>query len=331
MLNPNEYTVGWICAVMTEYVAAQSVLDEEHEGPENVAPNDNNTYTLGKMGKHNIAIAALPDGEYGTDTASAVARDMLHSFPNVRVGLMVGIGGGAPSPRHDIRLGDIVVSAPGRDHGGVYQYDFSKTIQRQSFQQGRFLNQPPMVLRTAVTGIKSEYERKGNQLEMKINVRLAQNPVMREKYARPDPKTDRLYHSHILHVVSDRDYCMHSCSDTPESLVSRIARTTEQGPMVHYGLIASANQLMKDACVRDKLSAEKDALCFEMEAAGLMNHFPCLVIRGICDYSDTHKNKIWQGYAAMGAAVYASDLLKKIPPARLEHERRLADIVVSGM
>jgi hypothetical protein len=53
-------------------------------------------------------------------------------------------------------------------------------------------------------------------------------------------------------------------------------------------------------------------LCFEMEAAGLMNYLPCLVIRGICDYADSHKNKRWQGYAAAAAAAYARELLQYI-------------------
>jgi len=80
----------------------------------------NNDYTLGKVGKHNVVIAVLPDGEYGTSSAASVARDMPHSFPNVRIGLMAGIGGGAPSRKHDIRLGDFVVSAP-RDGKVVFQ------------------------------------------------------------------------------------------------------------------------------------------------------------------------------------------------------------------
>jgi hypothetical protein len=84
---------------------------------------------------------------------------------------------------------------------------------------------------------------------------------------------------------------------------------------------------MKDATVRDKLATEKDVLCFEMEAAGLMNHFPCLVIQGICDYSDTHKNKEWQRYAAMTAAAYAKDLLCRISPNQVEAEKKIGDIV----
>lgn len=87
---------------------------------------------------------------------------------------------------------------------------------------------------------------------------------------------------------------------------------------------------MKDASVRDTLAKEKDVLCFEMEAAGLMNHFPCLVIRGVCDYADSHKNKDWQGNAAMNAAAYAKDLLCRIHPNRLEAEKSIREIVSCG-
>ncbi|ORY56389.1 uncharacterized protein BCR38DRAFT_505334 [Pseudomassariella vexata] len=87
---------------------------------------------------------------------------------------------------------------------------------------------------------------------------------------------------------------------------------------------------MKDPSVRDRLSKEMDVLCLEMEAAGLMNHFPCLVIRGICDYSDTHKNKEWQGYAAMAAAAYAKDLLNRTAPNRVEAEKKLTKVIDEG-
>ncbi|KAH7113154.1 hypothetical protein B0J13DRAFT_515595 [Dactylonectria estremocensis] len=322
----DDYTVGWICAIRTEYVAAQEFLDEEHEGPDFVSPNDTNDYTLGRLGKHNIVIAVLPDGEYGTSSAASVATNMQHSFPNVRIGLMVGIGGGAPSEKHDIRLGDIVVSAPRDGEGGVFQYDFGKTIQDQAFQHTQFLNQPPTTLRTALTGIQALYTRKGHQLEEAINDVLEKNPrLQRQGYERPQPGTDRLFKAEVPH---DSRGCAAFCANEPSNLVPRHERTEhEDNPAIHYGLIASANQLMKDAFVRDRLVMEKDVLCFEMEAAGLMNHFPCLVIRGICDYSDSHKNKEWQGYAAMAAAAYAKDLLCRIAPNRVEAEKKISDIL----
>lgn len=55
-----------------------------------------------------------------------------------------------------------------------------------------------------------------------------------------------------------------------------------------------------------------------------MDELPSLVIRGICDYCDSHKNKRWQGYAALTAAAYAKALLSVVP-ATLSRERDLCN------
>jgi nucleoside phosphorylase len=320
MSNPANYTVGWICALREEYIAAQEFLDEEHENPSWVSHNDDNNYALGRMYDHNVVIAVLPDGEYGTASAANVATNMRNTFHNVKIGLMVGIGGGVPSERHDVRLGDVVVSASRDGAGGVFQYDFGKSIQGQGFQHTRFLNQAPPILRAAITGIQTQYERKGHRIEEAICSILDTNKKLhRGKYGRPEPTTDMLFQPNVVH----RTTCgAASCAHDTSNLVPRRERTEdEDNPTIHYGLIASSNQLMKDALIRDRLAADKDVLCFEMEAAGLMNTFPCLVIRGICDYSDSHKNKEWQGYAAMVAAAYAKDLLQRIPLNKIEADR----------
>ena len=331
MADPRDYTVGWISALSTEYIAAQAFLDEKHEPPESVSSNDNNNYTLGRIGKHNVVVAVLPDGEYGLTTAAGVARDMVHSFPNIRIGLMVGIAGGAPSKKHDVRLGDIVVGVPRDGEGGVFQFDFGKTIQNQAFEHTRFLDQPPTVLRAAVSGVKAQYEMSGHHIDEAINTILQKYPRLQSKYKRPE--LDRLYQAGVTHP-SEGEGKLASCAEVcvnESGVISRPERTEfENNPAVHYGLIASSNTLMKDATVRDRLAEKKDVLCFEIEAAGLVNHFPCLVVRGICDYSDTHKNKDWQGYAAMTAAAYAKDLLYRIHPNRVEAEKRLSETLSSG-
>ena len=283
---------------------------------------------LGNIGKHNVVITVLPDGEYGVSSTAAVARDMLRSFPNVRIGLMVGIGGGAPSQEHDIRLGDIVVSAARNGRGGVFQYDLGNVIQGQSFRTTGFLNQPPILLRAAVTSLKARYEIDGHQLKETIN-RILEKELGLQKYKRPDPSTDRLYQSTVIHPPINEVSCAVFCGDDPSKLILRPERTEEEdNPAIHYGLIASANQLMKDALIRDQLACEKDVLCFEMGAAGVMNYFPCLVIRSICDYSDSHKNKEWQKYAAMTAAAYAKDLLHQIPVNKFK-DAKIIDSVIS--
>jgi nucleoside phosphorylase len=327
----SEYTVGWICAVVTELVAARLFLDERHQRPEALASNDTNTYTLGRIGGHNVVIASLPDGEYGIASATGVAKDMLHSFPNVKIGLMVGIGGGAPGLKHDIRLGDVVISSPRDGHGGVFQYDFGKAIGGHEFRPTGFLNQPPVLLRSALSSLKAEYKEHGHQIKQTIDSLLKKSlRSLQQEYGRPQPRSDRLYRAEVSHLsVDEETNCEESCGDEATKLVVRHPRANDADPVVHYGLIASANTLMKDASIRDRLAREKGVLCFEMEAAGLMNQFPCLVIRGICDYSDTHKNKEWQGYAAMTAAAYAKDLLRQITPRQAEAEATIADVLGS--
>ncbi|KAK2776656.1 nacht and ankyrin domain protein [Colletotrichum kahawae] len=329
--DPQIYTVGWICAISTEFTAAKAFLEEQHARPSVVAQNHNNNYALGAIGGHNIVIAVLPNGEYGIASAAIVARDMLHSFPNVRIGLMVGIGGGAPSPRQDIRLGDIVVSSRHGGRGGIFQYDFGKAVQNQddSFQHTGHLNQPPTVLRTAVEALESHYEMEGHTLSADVDKALQLRKRLQNKFSRPSPSSDRLYLSTVIHPNSPGT-CESLCGDDPTLLISRNQRGGEEDdPKVHYGLIASANQLVKDSKLRDKLATDHGVLCFEMEAAGLINHFPCLVVRGICDYSDSHKNKDWQGFAAMMAAAYTSDLLRQITPTEVEAERRLSAVLDS--
>ncbi|KAL6701426.1 nucleoside phosphorylase domain-containing protein [Trichoderma pleuroticola] len=199
---------------------------------------------------------------YGISSAAGVAKDIMHSFPNIRVSLIVGIRGGAPSKKHNIRLGDIMVSAPRDGRGGVFH---------------------------------SQYKSNGYSLEEEIINILRKKPRLQKKYSRPDPSSNRLYQSRVVHPIDNDLSCVVSCDK--DNLV------------IHYGVIASGNQLIKDTLIKNKLAAEEDILCFKMEAAGLINYFPCLVIYGICNYSNSHKNKEWQSYAAMAAAVYTKDLL----------------------
>jgi nucleoside phosphorylase len=284
MPDASNYTIGWICALATDLVAARAFLDEEYPLVGEVLARDENSYTLGRIGEHYIVIAVLPSGECGTNSAASVARDMLHSFGNIKVGLMVGTGGGAPSSSNDIRLGDIVVSSPSNRSGGVLQYDYGKTMQTRKFECTAFLGQPPKFLRTAVNKLKAIYEADGHQLVKAVDDAIAKKPRLGRNYKRPDPSTDKLYRAHIMHVGTRA--CNEVCGDDISKIVERPARKDiDDGPMIHYGLIASANQVMKDALFRDILIKEENILCFEMEAAGLMNHFPCLVVRGICSMS----------------------------------------------
>ncbi|KAK1147350.1 hypothetical protein N8T08_001427 [Aspergillus melleus] len=309
----DNYTVGWICTTSTAYVAAQEFLDEEHGRPQSVSVHDTTDYTLGRIQDHNTVMALVPDLENGSSSAATVARDMLHSFPNVNIGMMIGIAGGFPSQDNDIRLGDVVVCATRDGNGGVLQLDIGTRIQEKGLYPTGLLNQPPSLLRNAVNGYRAEIERKGHRFVQIINGILERNPRLREKYQRPQSDADKLFKSYVVHDKS----CAALCSNDPSLLEQRPERAHKNdNPAIHYGLIGSGNQIIKDAAYRDVFSASRNVLCSEKNAAGLMNHFPCIVICGVCNYADTHSNKQWEGYAAMVAAAYAKSLLYRISPRK---------------
>jgi nucleoside phosphorylase len=311
MSNPEDYTVGWICAIVTEYTAAQTFFDKKHAPPGQLSKHDINHYTLGEINGHNVVMAVLPNGEYGTNSAASVVTNIRSSFPNVQIGLMVGIGGGAPNEKNDIRLGDIVVSSPENGLEGVYHHDFGKIIQGLPFSQTGLLDQPPRVIRFAVAGLRSKYILDGHHIDGTIATILQTRPRLEEHFSRPARESDRLFASDFVHMSEVT--CDESCATRLEKIITRSPRkANNDGLYIHYGIIASGNQLVKDAQMRDWYAKEKDILCFEMEAAGIMNVIPSLIIREICDYSDSHKSKDWQGYAAVTAAAYAKDLLGEI-------------------
>jgi nucleoside phosphorylase len=298
------YTVGWICALPKEMAASQAMLDEIHP-PLPQDTSDPNSYTLGRIGIHYVVMACLPAGVTGTVAASRVGQQMRLTFKGIRFGLMVGIGGGVPGSK-DIRLGDVVVGEPGDTFGGVIQYDFGKTVQDSKFRRTGSLNRPPDVLLTAVSRLRANHYHTRPLLNDYLQTMIERFPESRSEFAHPGTKSDLLFNCQYDHETNNPDGSCEKCST--DELVVRDARNSAS-PQIHYGLIASGNQVMKHGLTRDRLRKDLNVLCFEMEAAGLMDIFPCLVIRGICDYADSHKSKIWQGYAAAVAAAYAKELL----------------------
>ncbi|KAI3528057.1 hypothetical protein CSPX01_16505 [Colletotrichum filicis] len=323
--DKESYTVGWICALPLEMAAAELMLDEIYDDVQfEQDDGDHNSYTLGLMQGHRVVIACLPNGVYGTNPAATVAKDMLRTFKSIRFGLLVGIGGGAPSSGHDIRLGDIVVSKPTGTSGGVIQYDRGKKRKLEEFERTGSLNAPPTALLTALSSLQARHLRGASKIPGFLSeaVEKIRKASFRQKYTYQGKSNDRLFRTEYEHVNVDS-----SCNDCDgcdnSQIVERVDRD-DADPVVHYGNIASANQVVKDSKTRDGLSKELGVICFEMEAAGLMQDFPCLVIRGICDYSDSHKNKRWQNYAAATAAAYAKGLLSRVLPSNVKKEKVIA-------
>ncbi|PYI29747.1 purine and uridine phosphorylase [Aspergillus indologenus CBS 114.80] len=277
----HDYTIAWISALPLEMAAAVAMLDERHPDlPTDLS--DNNSYIFGSIHGHNIVIVCLPAGVYGTTSAAVIASQVQFTFKSIRFGLMVGIGGAVPS-QGDIRLGDVVVSKPTRDYGGIVQYDYGKTLSNNRFERTGMLNKPP----------SAEHMVRSSNIPAILSDMVCRYPKMKDKFTYRGAEQDVLFEADYDH--EDVESTCANCN--PSRRKSRSDRGYDV-PVIHYGLIASANQVMKSGRIRDQLANEFGILCFEMEAAGLMDNFPCLVIRGICDYADSHKNKQWQDYSS---------------------------------
>jgi nucleoside phosphorylase len=303
-LSHDSYGIGIICALVEEKAAMEMMLDEEHAMLEQKS-GDHNSYTFGRIDKHNVVIACLPGGHQGKAAATTVAIHMMYSFP-IKLGLMVGIGGGVPSQVPTIRLGDVVVSMPEGTHGGVIQYDLGK-LESDGFRRKGHLDKPPKALLSAVTSLRTQHENKDPKFPGYLTA-IANNRKMATKYGFQGAQHDRLFNSNEVHPT-DHHTCDHCVSTL--RMIQRADRD-DGTPQVFYGTILSGDMVMKNGEERDRKAAADKAICFEMEAAGLMNDFPCLVIRGISDYSDSHKNDRWQPYAAATAAAYAKELLSTL-------------------
>jgi len=319
-----QYQVGVVCALPDEMSAAIATLDERHRQITGQDKRDSNNYVLGRVHEHNVVIACLPAGVYGTVSAARVANDMLRTFTGLRFGLMVGIGGGIPNlPKGlDIRLGDVVISQPDKTYGGVVQYDLIKNLGKGQFERKGALKPPPTMLLSALATLRADRNLDDGEVPGILADMAKTHPrLLKTGYGYPGRENDTLYCSQC-----DGPGSSGSCNNCSEGKMERPTREDDY-PSFWYGTIASGNELMKNAAERDRIGEEFGALCVEMEAAGLMNDFPCLVIRGICDYADSHKNDIWQKYAALTAAAYAKEFLGYISPEQTKLEKPIQDIV----
>ncbi|GAB1199341.1 hypothetical protein APSETT444_008687 [Aspergillus pseudonomiae] len=334
----SEYTVGWICALPKEQTAAMAMLDKKHlDLPQ--PSNDHNIYTLGSIGKHNIVIACLPKGRwYG------------HSHP-LKLASRLALGAGIP-PK--VRLGGVVVSTPVGGFPGVVQWDISKT-KDGNFERTGSLNNPPTSLLTALTKLETEHDLNGTKIPEFLDELKLKWPRLAPRYLKCDSYEDPLHihefhHSQsrwktiltlwemilalVTYLLGWREFT--PSQSRPEQVASNAMDTISDGGQhkprhvrVHFGLIASDNQVIKDAIFRDKLDREFGGhiLCVEMEAAGLMNNFPCIVIQGIRDYADSHKKKEWQEHTATVAAAFAKELLEYVQPSDVDEERPVKEFL----
>lgn len=320
----SSYTIGLICALPLELRALLLTLDATHPDLPNQPKNDQNAYQYGRIGAHNVVITSLPKGVTGPSPAAYTTTSMGNTFPNLRFCLFVGVGGGIPKlngggkDEVDVRLGDVVVGSAVGTYGGVVQFNQGR-IGNDGLERTGTLGKPPKLLLNAVARIEARMFNDDGVLlgtmeemreRLKVTVRSGRK-IRALMYPGELGLEDLLFGAEYRHVGGGIG--CEGC-DKGEAVERdwEDRRLEEFEPRVHTGTIASGGYVVKDSKVRDELQKLYGAVCVETEASGVMDSFPCLVIRGISDYADSHKNDGWQQYAALTAAAYSKLLLQTI-------------------
>lgn len=345
-----DFEIALICALQIESDAVEALFDEylEKNCSYGKAPGDPNAYTIGKMAGHNVVLAFMPG--MGKVNSANVAAGFRMSFPNIKLGIVVGICGGVPGGEDgekEVLLGDIIVST------ALIQYDFgrqydNRVVRRDTLQDN--LSRPNAQIRSFLTkysGLKGRETLRGKTFSY-LHDLCAKDGF--EKSAYPGADKDILYHPKYRHKHRSAVVCS-ACSKSRKSsdkvcdtalelscaelgcddsrIISRAriekAKSTTSNavayrddelqearkPLIHFGKMASGDLVIKSGRHRDKIAVREKVIAFEMEGAGVWDSFPTVVIKSVCDYADSHKNKIWQRYAAATAAACSKAFLEE--------------------
>ncbi|EED22016.1 conserved hypothetical protein [Talaromyces stipitatus ATCC 10500] len=326
-----EFTVAIICALPLEADAVEALFDEHYDELGHIYGKhvgDANSYITGRINNHDVVLACMPG--MGNRRSAGVARGLLVNFTGIKLTLLVGICGGVPyvSDGTEIVLGDIIIS------DSVIEYDFGRQyphgFERKSGVK-EALTSPSQEIQSFLNRLRTRRMKDQVQRQTAQFLRILQEMEGNE-WNYPGVLQDTLFEASYRHKhYKQQSTAECICADCHSSfnpvcqqalngecknigctgdLVQRHRLNTDSPqPIIHIGTIASANSVMKSGEHRDQLAENEGVIGFEMEGAGVWDSLPCVIIKGVCDYADSHKNKIWQNYAAATAASCAKAVL----------------------
>ncbi|KAF7542397.1 hypothetical protein G7Z17_g11606 [Cylindrodendrum hubeiense] len=260
----NSFEIAIICALTLEADAVNALFDvhwDDKGPPFDKAPGDPNAYSTGAIGRHNVVLAHMPG--MGKSNAAIVASKCHMSFPNIKLALVVGICGAVPfvDSNTEIVLGDVVMST------GVIQYDFGRRLPEHFVPKNTLqdsLGRPSTEIRALLEKLGGIRDRKILGSELVRHLGDLQG-VSELKATYPGIAHDRLFSSTYRHIRDGKTCEECECSG---ELVSRCR--FDQGipqPIVHFGLIASGDTVMKFGEERDTIARQLGVIGFEMESA----------------------------------------------------------------
>lgn len=321
-----------ICALRCEFNAILLLVDQLwDDGSDRYgrAGGDHNHYTTGRIKNHNVVLVLLPG--IGSNTAAAAASSLRSSYPNIKLAILVGICGGIPHIEgHDTLLGDVVVSTTIMQYDNGRQYP-GQFVPRRNIEDS--LGRANSDIRGLLQGCQTHHAMKWLQRKASKYLRDLQDAAIKKQYPAdyryPGMSQNTLYPPTYIHKHRDtcalcatdafcesasKALCGETKCDSSEIVArDRVLENNIFSPEIFIGWVGSGNTVMKSGEDRDRIAAENNIIAFEMEGAGAWDEVPSIVVKGISDYADSHKNKEWQNFAAATSACVAKAILRRYP------------------
>ncbi|KAK3935015.1 nucleoside phosphorylase domain-containing protein [Diplogelasinospora grovesii] len=336
----DDFQIAIICALPLEYDAASLLVDHfwDQDGKQyGRAPGDTNTYRNGRIGKYDVVLMLLPN--IGKAAVAGSAASLRTSYPSLKLAFLVGICGGVPSSgAGEALLGDVVIGE------AIIQHDFGRQY------PGRFvpketvegnLGGPTKDIRSLIAYLRTEPGKKDLRQNAAKHLKALQDTAVNRhyqcNYRYPGFAEDKLFAATYRHKHRGPRSCGF-CNGKTEDFCDMAARATcaelhcdesqlvprkrlewkrdlkpedAQCPEIFIGRIASGDTVMKSGEHRDQIAKQQSVIAFEMEGAGAWDEIPCIAVKGICDYADSHKHKAWQPFAAATAAAVMRAVLER--------------------
>lgn len=341
----DEFSIAIICALPLEADAVEGLFDETYDKFGQIygkSFRDNNVYINGRIGRHDVVLCYLPN--MGKGSAASAAANLRTSYTEIQLTLVVGICGGVPFPSGnttEIVLGDVIISdsVVEYDFGGQYPDGF-----RRKSGVKDMLGPPPPMIRSHLEALKSHKAQSEFRERIYQHLQTLQQAEQEVEWQHQGIERDVLFEASYRHKHYQQEEMVVKCicfqcksgsdpicdealegsCDSVGCRGKQVPRnrheTRTTNPFVHIGTIASADTVMKSGEHRDKMAKRDKVIGFEMEGAGVWRNMPCIIIKGVCDYADSHKNKIWQRYASATGACGAKAFLEYWIPTTRESQ-----------
>ncbi|KAK2024417.1 pfs domain-containing protein [Colletotrichum zoysiae] len=314
------------------------------------APGDWNKYNTGRIGRCNVVLVQSPFLSGAANVAKGLKSSFTGIKLVLLTGICAGVPGVRSQYNREIMLGDVMISNVVVQYSLGEQYANHEFLRKNTLgstdgRASKDARNPSRLVKTdhaieEACNLFGLFETDQGRCSLRDDAGEIFSQIRSRtvdgrdqfKYQAPSALEDQLFDPGYVHMHRNGSGCgceiTHACRaaraascdelqcDTAR-LVARdrgggaAEKDQEHGFEIFVGPIGSGNQEIKFAADRDRIARKYGIFAYDTEGAGVWDVRPTIVVKGVCDYADSHNNRKWQTYAAATASSVIKALLNR--------------------